>query len=268
MTRLTSDVSHGPVTWDEDKNVPLVTTLYQNAFGECLVNDTDPNPPQSVKPADEPCWADGQKLDGFPQETVLPGDAAHWVLDNKQTGYYIHSGNDVLRLLRRPQEWTYCHTSDFVKKSAGEFSKLHNGPHEWDPSNYDATKGDFALGYFEHGATPAAARCAYTLMPSSNPQAMQAFAAAMRNPATAPYRILQQDAQAHIVWDRESETTGYVVFNAAWKPAARIPNLKPQVSNRTSWPASTVLAMSCCGPKARGWLSAWPAPTRTAGESS
>ena len=94
MTLLTSDVTHGPVTWDEDKNVPLVTTLFQNAFGECLVNDTDPNPPQSVKPADEPCWADGKKLDGFPQETVLPGNAAHWVLDNKQTGYYIHAGND------------------------------------------------------------------------------------------------------------------------------------------------------------------------------
>ena len=131
-----------------------------------------------------------------------------------------------------------------MKKSAGQWKTFHNSPREWELSNYDATKGDFALGYFEHGVTPVAARCAYTLMPSSNPQAMEAFAAAMRNPATAAYRILQQDAQAHIVWDREFETTGYVIFNAAWKPAtsqSQSANLKSPLLRAVNRPCYVML---------------------------
>jgi len=205
------------LTWEEDKKLPIFTTLFQNAFGESIVDDEVTNPLQTGTPADEPCWADGKKLDGFPQETVLPSNTAHWVVDNKKTGYYIHDGNDALRLVRRPQEWTYCHRGTFVKKSVGDYMKvLHNKAGDWNPENYETTKGDFALGYFEHGATPTAARCAYTLMPSSSPGAMEAFATSMKNTDAAPYRILQQDAKAHILWDRESETTGYVIFNSTW----------------------------------------------------
>lgn len=144
------------------------------------------------KPEDEPTWIDGREDRAFPSGATLPPGQTHWLLDNKGTGYFVHASGAALRIARHPQTWSY-------------FGR--------------ATSNVFALAYLDHGPGPGVPGCAYSLLVRSEPGEMAALASAMTNRETAPYRILQQDAAAHVLWDRESGTTGYVLFaGAAWKP--------------------------------------------------
>ena len=221
ITVLTSNIERGELRTER----PVVTTLYQNTFGAgygTLGSGPDsPAKPVGVSPAQEPSWVDGKEVREFPTETVLRSGTAHYLMDNKGNGYYIHAGGPPVRVMRHAQKWFY-HMSIFAKDP-----EIANGPwnsEKWirwrdtaegmNPTNYNITSSDFALAYFEHGTEPTAPACAYTLIPQTTPETVATLANAMSNPATAPYRILEQDARAHIVRDNESKTTGYVLFDA------------------------------------------------------
>lgn len=79
---------------------------------------------------------------------------------------------------------------------------------------FNPSVGNFALAYLEHGTKPTGASCTYTIVVNTNSQLRQTFADSMKDPSNAPYRILQQDARAHLLHDRASNTTGYVLFAA------------------------------------------------------
>ncbi|MBM4048726.1 MAG: hypothetical protein FJ279_26785, partial [Planctomycetes bacterium] len=211
VTVITSDIRHGADAKPEEKPLPFLTTLYQNAFGV-----GGPEKPVDVPPAEEPCWVDGREVKEFPTETVLEAQGAHWLLDNKRTGYYIHPGSAPVRAVRRAQTWTYCHTPLYVKDpaNAAAWNTWRRTPAASDPANYHPTTGNFALAWFEHGVGPDASGCAYTLVPKATPEAMRRLADALARPQTAPYLILQRDARGHILRDQESQTTGYVLFQA------------------------------------------------------
>ena len=181
---------------------------------------------------------DGREIKDFPWSETLPAGQTHWLIDNKRTGYYTHKESPRLRLTRGTQRWTYIGTPCFEKPV-----KAYPG---WDERNYNPTEGDFSKAWFEHGAKPDVTKCAYTLIPQTTPEAMAMFAAEMEletgnsklddgkegdmasntskqvsgnKPQASnfpPYRIIQKDAKAHILWDRNSNTTGYIIFNPSW----------------------------------------------------
>jgi hypothetical protein len=72
--------------------------------------------------------------------------------------------------------------------------------------SYAPTTGAFALAYLEHGSKPDFADCVYTLKPKATPETMRRYAA---NPTC---QILQKNSQAHVARDRDSRTTGYILF--------------------------------------------------------
>jgi autotransporter-associated beta strand protein len=178
ITVLTSGI--GQYTPDGNNpahNTNFVTTLYQNSF--------------AGDPASEPCWVDGAELASFPSEVLPATNLPHALVDNKGQGYYIPANQPPLRVTRRAQVWTYTYASNIV------------------------TTGAYATAYFDHGKIPSGTpgACAYTMLVRAGATGTAAFAASMADTNTAPHRILQQDANAHILWDRASRTTGYILFN-------------------------------------------------------
>ena len=223
VTLLTTDVKRTDKGTDKGTD-PLVTTLYQNAF--------------AGDPAAEPCFVDGSEIKDFPAERTLDPDKPHWLIDNKGTGYYIHSAKAPLKVLRRQQKWIYVWPDYLLDKQVDPMREIVGKPNPKKQAlampdtelekYYKPTENSFALAYFEHGSKPDTADCVYTMLIRTTPEEMAAFSEAMpgesdlsdksdKNNGPPLYRILQQDSQAHIFWDRETDVTGYVIFDANWK---------------------------------------------------
>lgn len=74
-------------------------------------------------------------------------------------------------------------------------------------SGKNATSGDYAAAYVNHGNAPENAGYQYVIVPQTSVQELQNRAA---NPG---YTVLQQDSRAHAV--RSGETTGYLIYDGA-----------------------------------------------------
>ena len=216
VTLLTTDVKR------TDKGTePVATTIYQNA----LAGD----------PAAEPCFVDGEEIKSFPAELTLEPGKPHWLIDNKGTGYYVHPGSAPLKLLRHKQSWLYLwpehlrdKTVDPMREIPGKpslKSQILSMPDAELEKFYIPTTNNFALAYFDHGFKPDAPDCVYTILIRTTPEEMAAFSRALLDKSDVsdktngqpPYRIIQRDSQAHILWDRDTNTTGYVIFDSSWK---------------------------------------------------
>ncbi|MFA6291241.1 MAG: chondroitinase family protein [Victivallales bacterium] len=229
ITMITTDIGRGPGARDKEKSLRFATTLFQNSFGsggsKGLATTFGQNSTMesvTASPEKEPCWIDGEKITAFPFEKSLLLGAAHWLIDNKNSGYYIHPNPAPLRFERHEQKWNYIWK--VWAKPVQEFPKD-------DPRNFEPTTGNFAIAWFDHGSRPDTTECVYTLIPETTPEAMGSFAKEMANKSNqssviskqsekeAPYRIIQKDAKAHILWDRDSNTTGYIIFDHSWSPS-------------------------------------------------
>jgi len=186
-----------------DQDRPAVTTLWQN----------------TLDPAGEAVWVDGEQMTDFPWEGRLDDEDAHWLIDNKRTGYFVHAGHDPINIFLHRQQWTYMikrYLKDPDDNPIINYQKRRYR-HEDMAENeryFNPSAGDFALARFDHGTQPTDASCAWTMLVDTTPEVMARFAAAMSEPTTAPCAILQADAQAHVVRDRDSATVGYAVFEA------------------------------------------------------
>ena len=128
----------------------------------------------------------GNAITSFPLEQNLSLDNSHWLVDPVGNAYWIKTGADV-NITRLSQD------SRHNKTKAN-------------------TQGDFATAWINHGTSPSNKTYEYIVLPNSDTQSIQDFSDRMKNEATAAYKVLQQDENAHIVWDRETNTTGYVFF--------------------------------------------------------
>lgn len=114
-------------------------------------------------------------------ENYRPGKN-YW-LDHINTGYYIPAKmRDKL----------------LYEKNFPQYSRQQN--------NGEETKGDWVSLTFNHGKTPKGESYEYAILPNTTENDLRAFA---KKPS---YSILQQDRDAHIVRDIETNTTSYVVF--------------------------------------------------------
>lgn len=215
ITLITTDIGRGDGAGGAERALSFATTLWQNSFGPGGWTEPPgriayryaanaPRKPDPIQPERESCWVEGKEVKEFPWRTVLPPGPARWLIDNRQTGYYTHPNSPPLHVERREQEWTYLMNKYFLK-SAEEM----NGPGD---CKYKPTKGNFATAWFDHGSKPDVNQCVYTLIPKATPESMGKLAKDMASPDTAPYVIRRMDAQAHILWDRATNTTGYLIF--------------------------------------------------------
>ncbi len=202
VTVITSDIERQTETDEsaETQAAPVVTTLFQNP--------TDPDA--------DALWINGERVDAFPVERKLDGEASSWLIDPAGTGYLLHAPHDPVRVRRRRQAWTYMHTRDLLDPDTDpgitykafvpdetDWAKLPETEKLFRPS-----EGDFALAYFDHGTSGTGTPCVYTMVVGAGPDDMRALA------ETQPTEILQRDGNAHIAIDRPSNTLGAVLFAA------------------------------------------------------
>ena len=201
VTLITTDIKHSG-----NGGGAFVTTLFQNAF--------------AGKPEHEPCFIDGSETKDFPFEKSMSVSAPLWLLDNKGSGYYIHPCAAELKILRHRQTWTYMtdkylldpQNNPFVKTGPVGNGSFKEKPLQENEKYYKQTENNFVLAYFEHGEKPDEQGCAYSILVRSNPAEMSEFSKEMESPASAPYKILRRDSRAHILWDKATNCTGYILF--------------------------------------------------------
>ncbi len=127
-----------------------------------------------------PTPLDGADFTAFPEERVLDAAKPHWFLDIQDSGYYVPAGQR-LTVARKRQ------TSR-------------------DMFDVGETEGDFLAAWIDHGNAPSAANYEYMLVVRATPEAMQQFA------ADPPYRVMQRDQAAHIVWHKGAGRWSCVFF--------------------------------------------------------
>ena len=115
-----------------------------------------------------------------------PRTGKNWWIDHINTGYYVPQvkGCDPVEL----------------EKHLGQQSVSNEGV---------PTQGDWMTLTVNHGKAPKGRAYQYVILPQMTGEAMAKFA---KKPT---YKVLQQDCNAHIVFDEEAGVTSYVLFETA-----------------------------------------------------
>ena len=116
-----------------------------------------------------PTPVDGTDLTGLPGDQALDEAKTHWFLDVQQTGYFVPAGQKLSVARKHQMSREYANARD--------------------------TEGDFLTAWIDHGKAPAGAGYEYLLSVGATPEVMRELA------AKPPYRVMQRDQAAHIVWD-------------------------------------------------------------------
>ncbi|SEG56848.1 chondroitin-sulfate-ABC endolyase/exolyase [Vibrio hangzhouensis] len=136
---------------------------------------------------DEHAYADGHE---FPSELKkLP-------IENKSTTVLIDPANNA---------YVVPHGQS-VSIRQGEQHSVHQ-------KNSKPTKGSFATAVIDHGNAPESGSYQYVVLVDSDEQQAKQFAELVAS-EQSPIEVLQQNTQAHIVWDRESSTKAFAIFEA------------------------------------------------------
>lgn len=142
-----------------------------------------------LKRREEPVFTASEgEIREFPYVSVRELTDVYWLMDPQGNGYVL-PGGQTLALSRAHQ----------------------TSPHQ---KNDAPTEGDFAAAWLSHGRAPQGGAYEFVVLVQTPIEEVQRFAERMNQPEQAPYVVLQKDAQAHIVFDRESRTTGYAWFEA------------------------------------------------------
>lgn len=143
------------------------------------------------------------------QHALRQGEAPLLLNSNVvNTGELVVESDNKVNVLLDPNSNAYFISGDIqMKLSVGEQQSLHQ-------KNSQPTEGKFATAVLEHGISPDNGRYAYSILIDTDNEAAQQFARQLQTPAQAPYLVEQQDNNAHIVWDRETNTRGYAFFDA------------------------------------------------------
>lgn len=131
----------------------------------------------------------------YPTETTLfqlamlnDTDRDYWENYQEKQKYYVdHLGIGY-----------YTPTTVNLQKSYGQESRMQN--------NGKPTKGDWVSLIVEHGKSPKNGRYEYMVWPNCGTDRIEKFA---KKPS---YSVIQQDRNAHIVHDKSTQTTSYVLF--------------------------------------------------------
>ncbi len=129
-----------------------------------------------------PTRLDGAEFTSFPEQRTLDEANPHWFLDVQETGYYLPAGQNVTVARKRQMSL--------------------------DQLGLEDSEGDFLTAWIDHGKTPTTAGYEYMLVVRATPEAMEKLAAG------PPYRVIQRDQAAHIVWHTAARRWSCVFFVA------------------------------------------------------
>lgn len=136
---------------------------------------------------DETVRLNDEHLTQFPLQRDVTVSSPITLMDTKGNGYYIPAGRVA------------------VSKSNQESRNNENRS-----INY----GDYATAWINHGTSPSNAGYEYALLVQTTAGDLATFKSNMAGSA-APYQVIRKDNIAHIVKDKATQTTGYVLFEAA-----------------------------------------------------
>ncbi|QZT38353.1 hypothetical protein K5X82_05470 [Halosquirtibacter xylanolyticus] len=98
----------------------------------------------------------------------------------------------------------------YIPKNGKEVEVAYQHQHSKDPRNKKPNEGTFYSAWINHGVAPKNASYEYALLIGSTQRALKTFASEQNS--YQHYMVVQNDDEAHIVVDKESNTWGYAIF--------------------------------------------------------
>ncbi len=168
-----------------DEKNPTQTNLFQS-----LLTDTKLPVTTSV-----------ETIKKFPYEGELKSDtkSGNWLIDPYGNGYHILSDTPVQ--IKKANQQSYHN----------EYS-ISTGAVKYPEKGQKETFGDFASAWMDHGLAPKNASYQYAIYPFMTQEDQKDFGKKIKNDDS--FEIKRADGIAHIVLNKETNTTGYVVFEA------------------------------------------------------
>jgi len=196
ITMLTSDIvaiEKTSKTGEAAEHYPIHTTVFQFLL--------DPSKP--------PIELQSTRVAGFPFSRELQLDAGLRLKDHLGNGYYVHPCTGSRLHVKRSVQKSYStwNWKDRSKKSEAAMQQLRASPVTPETMKemlqyFSPYENDYSTAYIFHDSvTEKPAQAAFTIF-------VQDDAAQ----GELPYEILRQDRIAHILRDKVSRVTGYVVF--------------------------------------------------------
>lgn len=134
---------------------------------------------------DAPVFISDKIVTDFPFEKEWHNATNLTVIDNRRIGYFLPDAKNII-----------------LTKS------LQNSRNQQGTKD---TKGDFAKLIIDHGKAPSNESYEYAMMINTDSAKMEQFTSDM-NSAKPPFKVLQQDSLAHIVYYSSQQMTGCVLF--------------------------------------------------------
>ena len=168
----------------DDKN-PTQTNIFQS-----LLTDTK-----------LPVTTSAEVIKKFPFDGELKSDgkSSSWLIDPYGNGYHILSDTPVQ--IKKANQQSYHN----------EYS-INTGAVKYPERGVKETVGDFASAWINHGLAPKNASYQYVIYPFMNQDDQNSFGKKIKKDES--FEIKRADGVAHIVLNKETSTTGYVVFEA------------------------------------------------------
>lgn len=158
------------ITSDLDYNVE--TTLFQNHMNS----------------KDEITTVGNSSVSEFPYNLNTTISKPFWIIDNRNTGYYIQSiGSDSQLTIRRG-------TQTNPNKNGNKL-----------------VKGDFMATYIQHGEKPNKASYQYILVANATAEKMENLATSMYSKKQA-FKVLRNDENAHVISIADENAIAYAVY--------------------------------------------------------
>lgn len=149
-----------------------------------------------LKSPEMPMYMDGQGLVvGFP----FSSDTGNWIVDPYGYGYHVLSDNPIH--VQRKEQHSYHNK---YSKLTGEMQARGEGVKE--------TQGDFATAWIDHGPAPKNASYQYVIYPFLSEKGQKSFDKTIAKDTS--FQIERADSIAHIVRDKTTSTTGFVIFDS------------------------------------------------------
>lgn len=168
-----------------DEKNPTQTTIFQS----------------SVLDTKAPVLTASEMITKFPYEAELKNNTktGNWLIDPYGNGYNVLSGAAV-------------HFKKVNQKSYDNEYSINNGSIEDPVSGARETSGNFASAWIDHGFAPKNAAYQYVIYPFLSQENQKNFGTLVKNDTS--FEIKRTDSVAHIVLNKETNTTGYVIFEA------------------------------------------------------
>lgn len=135
----------------------------------------------------------------FPYEKTLVPDekSGSWLVDPYGNGYHILSNTPVQ--IKNANQNSYHNEYSINNNTMGDHKTKE-------------TKGDYATAWIDHGMAPKNASYQYVIYPFLDEEGQKNFGKTANNDDS--FEITRADSIAHIVLDKETKITGYVIFEA------------------------------------------------------